>query len=112
MTSPPGEPSPTLERALAEPIAFALLQWPALLLALHDPAGQPLRFGAGVVWLAMSAAAYAGGRGLGFGNAMTACSACVAAAWWLHPSAWALAWGAPLLLLVLAAQRLRVRRVQ
>jgi hypothetical protein len=65
-----------------------------------------------MVWLLMAAAAYAGGRGLGFGNAMTACSACVAAAWWLHPSVWVLAWAVPVLLLLLAAQRLRVRRIQ
>lgn len=93
---------------LSEPHTFALLQWPALigLLAL-DLLAVRLVLG---LWLAvMLFAAYRGGRGLGFGNAMLLQCCLVAAAWWSHPSAWAFAWLAPVPLLMLSAQKLRLR---
>ena len=102
-------------RALSEPYAFALLQWPALLgvLSLDGDGfvGLALRIALGVVVALAMIGAYGGGRGLGFGNAMLACSGCVAAAWWVWPTTWSLAWMALLALLLLAAQTLRLRAV-
>lgn len=102
-------------RALSEPCTFALLQWPALigLLSIDQP---------GVLWLvlrvllglwlaAMLIAGYTGGRGAGFGNATLLQCGLVAAAWWMHPSAWAYAWLAAVPLLMLTAQSLRLRRM-
>ena len=98
---------------LAEPHTFALLQWPALIamLAIDGP-GWPwlaLRIVLGLWLAAMLLAAYSGGRGVGFGNAMLLQCALVAAAWWTHPSPWAYAWLAAIPLLMLTAQRLRLR---
>ena len=105
-----------LNRALSEPCTFALLQWPALLAVLSiDEAGPlwlALRILIGVWLVAMLIAAYTGGRGMGFGNAMLLQSGLVAAAWWMHPSPWAFAWLAAIPLLMLTAQRLRLRRME
>lgn len=114
MNIKPPTPIPSMPtRALSEPHAFALLQWPALvgLLALEgDGIGWlALRIALGVVVALAAIGAYGGGRGVGFGNAMLACSGCVAAAWWAWPGAWSLAWLAGLLLLMLAAQQLRLK---
>lgn len=57
----------------------------------------------------MSVAAYRGGRGTGFGNTMLLQCGLVAAAWWSHPSRWVFACLAALALLMLVAQRLRLR---
>lgn len=105
-----------LNRALSEPCTFALLQWPALvgLLSIDQP-GLPwlaLRILVGLWLAAMLVAAYTGGRGMGFGNAMLLQCGLVAAAWWMHPSAWAFAWLAAIPLLMLVAQRLRLRRLE
>ena len=100
-------------RAISEPCTFALLQWPALLgvLALDLPGGAwlALRSVLGLWLLAMLVAGYTGGRGAGFGNTMLLQCALVAAAWWTHPSPWAYAWLAAVPLLMLTAQRLRLR---
>ena len=92
----------------AEPFAFALLQWPALVGVLSlDGSGwlQVLRVTLGV-WLAITVlVAYSGRRGVGFGNTMLLLLGCVAGAWWSHPGAWMLAWLAPLLVGLNAAQR-------
>lgn len=102
-----------IHRALGEPVAFALLQWPALLVIVLWDDAEGWRFALRVallVWcLAMTIAAYTGGRGRGFGNAMLVMAMCVAGATWWHPSAWAWAWVVPLPVLLLAAQRLRLR---
>ncbi|KQV47969.1 hypothetical protein ASC95_18470 [Pelomonas sp. Root1217] len=108
-------PNSISHRALSEPCSFALLQWPALigLLAIDQP-GLPwlaLRVLLGLWLAAMLIASYAGGRGAGFGNAMLLQCGLVVAAWWMHPSAWAYAWLAAIPLLLLAAQRLRLRRM-
>lgn len=101
-----------MTRALAEPHTFALLQWPALIGVLSldgpGPAWLALRIGLGAWLAAMLLAAYRGGRGLGFGNATLLQCGLVAAAWWCHPSAWAFAWLAPVPLVMLAAQELRL----
>jgi hypothetical protein len=102
-----------LNHLIAEPYALALVQWPALigilLIEQNQGVGLALRMALGV-WLAlMVLASYTRGRGLGFGNAMTLALACVAGVWWSHPSPWLYAWLAALLMLLLAAQRLRLR---
>jgi len=107
---------PICPRALSEPLSFALLQWPALvaLLSLDAPGPwwQALRILLGLWLAAMLVASYAGGRGAGFGNAMLLQCGLVAAAWWMHPSAWAFAWLAAIPLLMLVAQRLRLQRME
>ncbi|MBT9503804.1 MAG: hypothetical protein IV092_21355 [Burkholderiaceae bacterium] len=107
---------PTLDpttRAIAEPYTFALVQWPALLglLALDGAEGAllGLRVLLGL-WLGlMVLASYGQGRGFGFGNAMTLAGACVAGAWWSQATPWVFAWLAAVLMLLLTAQRLRLR---
>ena len=105
-----------INRALSEPCTFALLQWPALvaLLSMDEPGmlWLALRVLLGLWLLAMLIASYTGGRGAGFGNAMLLQCSLVAAAWWMHPSAWAYAWLAAIPLLMLTAQRLRLRRME
>jgi hypothetical protein len=105
--------TPTTDRLLAEPYTFALLQWPAVLglLAIDGQGNTWLaaRIGLGLWLLAMAVAGYRGGRGAGFGNAMLLQCALVAAAWWSHPSPWVFACLAALALLMLVAQRLRLR---
>ena len=105
-----------IHRALSEPCTFALLQWPALLAILSidetGPLWLALRILIGLWLAAMLIASYTGGRGAGFGNAMLLQCGLVAAAWWMHPSAWAYAWLAAIPLLMLAAQRLRLRRME
>ncbi|TDP61369.1 hypothetical protein [Roseateles toxinivorans] len=100
-------------RAIAEPYTFALVQWPALLglLALDGAEGAllGLRVLLGL-WLAlMVLASYGQGRGFGFGNAMTLAGACVAGAWWSQATPWVFGWLAAVLMLLLTAQRLRLR---
>jgi len=102
-----------VSRLLAEPFAFALLQWPALLGLLsiesHGAGWWALRCALAAVLVLLLIGAYGGRRGLGFGNAMLACSGCVVAAWWAWPTVWSLAWMALLALLLLTAQHLRLR---
>ena len=102
-----------MTRTLTEPYTFALLQWPALLAVLTlDGPGLgwiALRIALGLWLVAMLLAGYTGGRGAGFGNAMVLQCGLVAAAWWTHPSPWAYAWLAAIPLLMLTAQRLRLR---
>lgn len=104
----------TLSTLLAEPFAFALLQWPLLLSLLHfggeDGWALLLRIAAGTLLALALLGAYGGGRGAGFGNAMLAAAGCVAGAWWAWPTAWAVAWLVLLGLLLLAAQHLRLQR--
>lgn len=118
MNSEPNEPiEPTspagagLARALAEPYAFALLTWPAViaLMAAPDwPGWAPVALWA---WLAaMQLAAYTGGRGAGFGNVMLFTSGIVALACHSHPSPWTLAALPALLIGLHAAQRARLKR--
>ena len=102
-----------LQRALAEPFAFALLQWPLLLAGLAaDGSGLwlVLRIACGGLPALALLAAYT--RGPGFGNALLAAAGCVAGAWWAWPTAWAVAWLVLLGLLMLAAQQLRLRRAE
>ena len=104
---------PATNRAICEPCTFALLQWPALVgvLAIDDPGPLWLALRIALAaWLAaMLIAGYVGGRGTGFGNAMLLQCGLVAATWWTHPSPWAYAWLAAIPLLMLSAQRLRLR---
>jgi len=103
------------ENPSAEPFAFALVQWPALIGVLaFDDTGWLLaaRIALGA-WLALTVlAAYSGRRGVAFGNTMLLLLACVAGAWWAYPGAWVLAWLAPLLIGLHAAQRTRLRPTQ
>lgn len=110
---------PTLDpttRAIAEPYTFALVQWPALLGLLALDGAEGAMLGLRVLlglWLAlMVLASYGRGRGFGFGNAMTLAAACVAGAWWSQATPWVFAWLAAVLMLLLTAQRLRLRATQ
>ena len=99
------------DRALAEPYAFALLLWPAVV-GIYLLTGQDqlsfLRYGL-YVWLAiMHLAAYGGGRGIGFGNVMLFNSGVVVMACQTYPSPWTLAWLPVLLIGLYAAQRTRL----
>lgn len=100
-------------QTLAEPYAFALLTWPAvivLLTPLAEAWPEWLRI-ALLVWLgAMQLAAYGGGRGFGFGNAMLLTSGMVALACVGFPSAWTLLCLPALLIALHAAQRIRLNR--
>jgi hypothetical protein len=99
--------------ALAEPYAFALVQWPAVLAVLQLPSDGALfvlRVAAGI-WLALSLlAAYRRGRGAAFGNVMVFSCGLVAGAWWTYPSAWTFAWAPALLIGLYSAQRARLNR--
>lgn len=101
-----------LARALVEPIAFALLTWPAAALAVHwsTPGETGWRIAA-LIWLAIfHLAAYGRGRGAAFGNTMLLLSGIVAVAWTTFPAAWAFV-AFPLLLIGLhGAQRALLRR--
>lgn len=111
MNSSAVTPPIRVERALTEPVAFACLLWPAVvgLFLLHGQAEyQLLRYGL-YVWLAIfHLAAYSGGRGYGFGNAMLFTSGCVALACLTHPTPWTLIWLPVLLVGLVAAQRVRL----
>ncbi|TCJ12329.1 hypothetical protein EZJ19_12390 [Parasulfuritortus cantonensis] len=100
-----------LSNRLAEPYAFALVTWPAVLGLLTPlPEAWATWAQAGLaVWLAaMQLGAYA--RGVGFGNVMLFLSGTVALAAYGHPSPWSLA-ALPVLLVGLhAAQRARLDR--
>lgn len=102
-------PREDLTKALAEPYAYALLTWPALL-GLFAPWPEEwatwVRVGLGVWLAAMHLAAY--GRGVGFGNVMVFLSAVVALAAYGHPSPWTLAWLPVLLIGLHAGQRARL----
>lgn len=107
----PAEPADLLHR-LAEPYAFALLLWPAVGALMQSWPAEPwTAYARAALWLwlgVMHLAAYTGGRGAGFGNAVALMSGTVAAACAAFPSPWALA-GLPVLMLTLyAAQRLRI----
>lgn len=106
-----GEPaSKALARALAEPFAFALVTWPAVVGLMVPLLADWGRIVVGVWLAAMQFAAYGGRRGAGFGNAMLAASGVVAAACLTYPSPWTLAWLAPLLVVLHTAQLARLRR--
>lgn len=102
-------------RPLAEPYAFALLTWPAVvgLMALKPWDFSDWRAIALALWLlAMQLAAYGRRRGAGFGNAMLLASGVVALACQTHPSPWSLAWLLPLFIVLFAAQQARLRTVR
>lgn len=104
----------SIRSLLAEPYAFALLTWPAVI-ALLTPLSAGWVDGlraALIFWLAtMQLAAYTGGRGFSFGNAMLLTSGIVALACDGFPSAWTLA-GLPALLITLhAAQHALLARL-
>jgi hypothetical protein len=99
-----------LDKPLAEPYAFALVTWPAVLglLAPLPEAWATWALAGLCLWLAaMHLAAYS--RGIGFGNVMLMLSGCVALAGYGHPSPWTLAWLPALLIGLHAAQRARLR---
>lgn len=111
---PAGRPTAALAGRLAEPYAFALLTWPPLITLLTPWSADwvdGLR-AALIFWLAtMQLAAYTGGRGFAFGNAMLLSSGIVALACDGFPSTWTLA-GLPALLITLhAAQRALLARI-
>jgi len=109
-SNPTGQ-APHLRAALAEPYAFALLTWPAVIALMAAPGWPEWTRIALWVWLAaMQLAAYTGGRGAGFGNVMLFTSGIVALAVHGHPSPWALAWLPALLIGLHAAQRVRLKR--
>jgi len=98
------------ERKLADPYAFALLQWPAslgLLTLSHQGWWLLLSIVLGL-WLAlMLLAGYAGQRPgrIAFGNAMLLTNLTIGMAYWLHPSHWTFFWLGMTLLLFYVAQR-------
>lgn len=99
-----------LERPLADPYAFALLQWPATLGVLQiDHSGWWWALRALMaLWLAvMLLAAYSGqrpGRAT-FGNAMMLSNVCVGLGWWWFPSGWVWLLAAFAMLLLYTGQR-------
>ncbi|MCP5524240.1 MAG: hypothetical protein H7A46_22115 [Verrucomicrobiales bacterium] len=97
-----------LRRPLAEPFAFALVTWPAVIGLLGAPE-WPLwaRILEGLWLAAMHLAAY--GRGVGFGNIMLFLSGVVAVACLGHPSPWVLGWLPVLLIGLHAAQQARLK---
>jgi hypothetical protein len=99
----------SLHKTLAEPHAFALITWPAViaLLARPDwPLWAQIVVGA---WLAlMQIAAYT--RGAGFGNAMLLSSGLIALAVHYHPSAWTLLVLPALLITLSASQRILLKK--
>jgi len=98
------------ERKLADPYAFALLQWPAslgLLTLSHQGWWLVLSIVLGL-WLAlMLLAGFAGKRPgrIAFGNAMLLTNLTLAVAYWVHPSNWTFFWLGMTLLLFYVAQR-------
>lgn len=105
LTDATGPARPTV---MAEPFAFALVTWPAvvgLLAATGWPGWSRICL---AIWLAaMHLAAYS--RGAGFGNIMLFLSGVVALACYGHPSPWTLAWLPALLIGLHAAQRVRLK---
>jgi hypothetical protein len=116
-SAPPTAAAPAtadLATALAEPYAFALVQWPAVLAIQQLPNDGALLFGriAAGVWLALALlAAYGRGRGAAFGNVMVFSCGLVAGASWTYPSAWTFAWAPALLIGLYSAQRARLKRL-
>ncbi|MDP2833039.1 MAG: hypothetical protein Q8Q28_07060 [Pseudomonadota bacterium] len=97
--------------AFAEPYAFALLTWPAVIALMAAPDWPEWTRIALWVWLAaMQLAAYTGGRGAGFGNVMLFTSGIVALAVHGHPSPWSLAALPALFTALHAAQLARLKR--
>jgi hypothetical protein len=101
--------STPLAKPLAEPFAFALVTWPAVIALLGAPQ-WPLwaRILLGVWLAAMQLAAY--GRGFGFGNIMLFLSGVIALACLGHPSPWILLWLPVVMIGLHAAQQARLRR--
>jgi len=115
MTGPgaPAAPTPDdkLMAMLAEPYAFALLRWPAVLglISGWDPGwGAWLPVLLGLWLLAMVLAAYGGGRGWAFGSLMLLLDGLIALAWRTYPSPWTLVWLLPVFIALAAAQRSRI----
>ncbi len=107
---PAGDPR-NLATVLAEPYAFALITWPAVIGLMVPVPESWAEYGriALAVWLAaMHLAAYTRARGLGFGNVMLFNSGLVALACYSYPSPWTLAWLPALLIGLHAAQRARL----
>ena len=106
------DPDEQIAKVIAEPYAFAVLLWPAIVGAWLLTAQDQLpmwRYGL-YVWLAiMHLATYGSKRGVGFGNLMLFNSGVVAAACYTYPSLWTLAWLPLLLIGLYAAQRVRLR---
>jgi len=99
-------------RPLAEPYAFALLTWPAVvgLMALSPLDFSDWRALALGAWLLiMQLAAYGKKRGAGFGNAMVLSSILVALVCLTYPSPWSLAWLLPMFIVLFAAQQARLK---
>lgn len=99
------------QRALAEPYAFVLLQWPAVAawFALDGDDWQPAaRIALGLWIVATALGAYSAGRGAVFGNIMLLLLACAAFACWMHPAVWTFAAFPVLLIGLYAAQRARM----
>lgn len=99
-------------QAIADPYAFALAQWPAVvgLFLLGDNDWALAVRIALALWLLITfAAAYR--RGVGFGNSMTLLAGCVAGAVWSHPSMWMWSWASLIFIGMLAAQRAGLRRL-
>ncbi|MBX3607185.1 MAG: hypothetical protein KF788_18040 [Piscinibacter sp.] len=102
----------TRDRLAAEPFAFALVQWPALVgaLAWDGPGWESAGRWAMVAWLALTVlAGYSGRRPAAFGNLLVLLLVVVGFAWWTGPGAVQLAWLPPLLVGLYAAQRARLR---
>lgn len=100
----------SFERQLADPYAFALLQWPATLGILtigNQGWWLALNIGLGIWLILMILASYARQRPgrIAFGNAMIMTNFTVGLAYWLHASAWVFLWLAITLLLFYVAQR-------
>ena len=105
-------PGARVTHAISEAYAFIVLQWPALLgaLALEAGGGSTIaRIGLMLFVVLLQVAAWRRG-GAGFGNALLAAALCIAASWYLHPSAWMFAPLAAAVLLILVAQSASLRR--
>lgn len=99
-----------INRRLGDPYAFALLQWPCVVLLLELPGG--LWWAALKVvlatWLAVSTLAAFFGRYRGaprFGLCLVLCLGLVALFWTAHPGAWQFLWLLGLPIAFFAAQR-------
>jgi hypothetical protein len=112
--SAPDDGSPTAIRAVSEAYAFIVLQWPALLGALAlsgDDLRQTVRYVLAVLVVLLQVSAWRR-VGTGFGNALLAAAMCVAATWYLHPTAWALLSMAGAVFFILVAQTASLRRAR
>jgi|GEM_PF-4104629 len=104
----------SLINALAEPYAFSVVRWPAvvgLMTEVPVPWPNTVQIFLGIWLAAMVLAAYGRGRGWGFGNPMLFLDGIIALVCWGHPSPWILACLPVLFVGLFAAQEVRLKVV-